>query len=148
MRTCVSTSPTPRDPPVAYSTEDFALYRDVLRSIYDAVVELRDGQPTIVRAIDLYNPVLADWRAAGIDAECTAAWETWSEVIRVTAAEYGVPTVSMYDALNGPDHQQDPRLAGYISMDGEHTSGEGRVVQVEALHALGYAPVRAEAPPR
>ncbi len=138
---CVSTSTDPRDPPAKYADEDFGPYRDVLRRIYDEVFELRKGQPTIIRAIDLYSPVLADWRDAGIADECTAAWEAWSTVIRDTAAEYGVLTVSMYDTFNGPNHDEDPREKGLISSDKEHASPEGRAVQVEAIHALGYEPI-------
>ena len=76
--TCVSTSPFPRDPPMHYTAEDWAPYRDVLSSIYEVVFDLRDGEPTIVRAMDMYNPVIADWREAGIEAECMAAWEVFA----------------------------------------------------------------------
>ena len=135
---CVSTDTTPREPPTHYSEADFAPYRQVLRSIYDIVEELRGDQATIVRAIDLYVPVIADWRAAGIDTECTAAWETWSQTIRDTAAEYGVLTVSMFDEFNGADHSEDPREKGFIISDGEHTTPAGQAAMVEALDSAGY----------
>ncbi len=135
---CVSTDTTPREPPTQYSDADFEPYRQVLRSIYDIVVELRGDQPTIVRAIDLYVPVIADWRAAGIDAECTAAWETWSQTIRDTADEYGVLTVSMFDEFNGEDHSEDPREKGFITSDGEHTMPAGQAAMVKALDSAGY----------
>jgi len=139
--TCVSTSTAPRDPPQRYTAADFRPYRDLLASIYETVFELRKGQPTIVRAIDMYNPVIADWREAGIKAECTAAWEAFSEAIRGTAAEFGVPTASMFDAFNGPNHDEDPREKGFIGSDKQHTTDEGKAAMVEVLHALGYDPV-------
>ena len=139
METCVSTSTVPRDPPSAYTSEGFLEpYREVLRDIYERVFELVGERPVIVRAIDLYNPVIADWRLAGIEPECTATWEAWSDSIRQVANEFGVPTVSMYDAFNGPDHSEDPRAKGYISSDLEHTSPAGRDVMVAALHQAGY----------
>ena len=135
---CVSTDTTPREPPIHFSEADFAPYRQVLTSIYDIVEELRGDQATIVRAIDLYVPVIADWRVAGIDAECTAAWETWSQTIQNTAAEYGVLTVSMFDEFNGADHSEDPREKGFIISDGEHTTPAGQAAMVEALDSAGY----------
>lgn len=138
---CVSTSTARRDAPQHYAVADFAAYEAVLREIYDVVFELRADEPTIIRAIDLYNPVIADWREAGIADECTAAWEMWSETIHETASEYGVLTASMYDAFNGVDHDEDPRTKGYIGSDGEHTLPAGQAAQVEALDALGYEPI-------
>lgn len=141
MKTCVSTRTDPRDPPVQYTAEDFEPYQDILRSIYERVFELREGNPTIVRAIDLYSPVIADWREAGIAEECTKAWETWAGVIRDTAAEFGVPTASMFDDFNGPSHDEDPREKGFIGSDGQHTNAAGRAAQLEVLDALGYEPI-------
>jgi len=141
METCFSTSTVRRDPPVRYSAEDFAPYKDVLRSIYEVVFELRDGAPTIVRAIDSYNPVIADWREAGIEAECTAVWEMYSQTIHEAAAEYRVPTASMFDAFNGPAHDEDPREKGYIGHDGRHTTEEGQREMVDVLAGLGYEPI-------
>lgn len=43
-----------------------------------------------------------------------------------------------YDEFNGPDHDEDPREKGYISIDGFHASTEGVYFQAEILHALGY----------
>ena len=138
--TCVSTSTAPRDPPQNYTAEDFLPYRDVLVSIWETVFDLRKGQPTIVRAIDMYNPVIADHREAGIEAECIAAWEAFSQTIREAAAEFGVPTASMFDAFNGPNHDEDPREKGFIGSDKQHTTDQGKAAMVEVLHGLGYDP--------
>lgn len=138
--TCVSTSTAPRDPPQRYTAEDFMPYGDLLVSIYETVFDLRKGQPTIVRAIDMYNPVIADWREAGIEAGCTAGWEAFSQTIRDAAAEFGVPTASMFVAFNGPNHDEDPREKGFIGSDKQHTTDQGKAAMVEVLHALGYDP--------
>jgi hypothetical protein len=138
--TCVSTSTAPRDPPQHYTAGDFLPYRDVLVSIWETVFDLRKGQPTIFRAIDMYNPVIADHREAGIEAECIAAWEAFSQTIREAAAEFGVPTASMFDAFNGPNHDEDPREKGFIGSDKQHTTDQGKAAMVEVLHGLGYDP--------
>lgn len=141
METCVSTSTIPRDPPSRYSSEDFEPYRGVLSSIYEIIFDLRDGKRTIVRAVDMYNPVIADWREAGIEAECTESWKMFAQTIREAAAEYDVPTASMFDAFNGPGHNEDPREKGFIGPDKQHTTEEGKAAMVEVLDALGYEPV-------
>ena len=136
--TCHVPSPTPRDPPNVYTSADFAPYGDVLRDIYDIVFELRAGQPTVIRAFDQFNGMIADLREAGIEPECTATWNSESQALREAADDYGVPMASFYDEFNGPDHDEDPREKGYIYPDGIHASLEGIAVQVEVLHELGY----------
>ncbi|HEX6231325.1 MAG TPA: SGNH/GDSL hydrolase family protein, partial [Actinomycetota bacterium] len=139
---CVTTSRVPRDPPEPSSIEDFEPYAELLRSIYEHIFELRAGQPTIVRAVDHYNPVIGPWRAAGIEPECTAHWEAVASTVRQVASEYSVPTASMYDTFNGPGHDEDPVEKGLIGSDGEHPSDKGKAVQVDVLDALGYEPIR------
>jgi hypothetical protein len=124
-----------------YTSADFAPCGDVLRDIYDVVFELRAGQPTVIRAFDAFNGMIADWREAGIEPECTALWESESEALREAADDYGVAMASFYDAFNGPDHDEDPREKGYITVDGKHASPEGTYFQVDILHDLGYDPI-------
>ena len=138
---CVTTSTEPRDPPTRYGEADIGPYRDILDGIWERVVDLAGDRPVIVRAIDSYMPVIADWRLAGVEAECTEAWEAYSNTIQAAAAAFGIPTVSMYDAFNGADHAEDPRQKGYIISDGEHTSPAGRDAMVAALHEAGYEPL-------
>ena len=129
-----------RTPP-AYTARDFAEYADQLRFIYDRIFELRGGRTAIIRAVDAYVPILAEWRTAGIEKACTAGWEAWTSVARTVAADYGVPMASIYDAFNGPGHDQNPADKGYIGEDGAHPSDAGSAAQVAVLDALGYEPV-------
>lgn len=139
--TCISTSAEPRDPPMLYSEEDFVAYGEDLRSIFTTVFELRDGAPTIVRAMDSFVPTLDEWRAAGVEAECMAIFELISDTTRAAAAELGIPTASMLDAFNGPDHDEDPREKGLVGPGGTFASvEEGREAMVDVLHGLGYEP--------
>ena len=129
------------EPPEPATPADWAPYGDVLQDIFDAVFELRAGQPTVIRVADEFAAPIASWREAGIEAICTASWEAHAGVIREAADEYGVGTASWYDEFNGPDHDEDPLEKGYIADDGWHQSGEGAKVQGEVLHALGYDPI-------
>ena len=58
----------------------------------------------MIRVADYFASPIADWREAGMEAECTAGWEAWAGVIREVADEYGVAMALRYDAFNGPDH--------------------------------------------
>lgn len=138
---CVPWPQEYREQPNRLTSADWAPYGDVLRDILDVVFELRAGQPTVIRVADEWAAPIADWREAGVEAECTAGWEAHAGVIREAADEYGVGTASWYDAFNGPDHDEDPVEKGYISSDGYHQSEAGQKVEAEVLHALGYDPI-------
>jgi hypothetical protein len=141
---CLGGSVRDRGDVPAYTADDFAPYVEVLGEIYDEIFRLRDGAPTIVRAMDFYNPWLDVWQESGVAEACTAAWERFSAAAAEAAQQAGVPFVSMYDLLNGPDHLQDMREAGYLAgamWQASETAGD---LMTDALAATGYAPV---APP-
>jgi hypothetical protein len=134
-------APLDPNPPEFYTSADFVPYGDVFRDIFEVIFELRAGERTVIRVFDMFAGGLVDWREAGTEAECTAAWEAFSGAIREAANEYGVLIASFYDAFNGPDHDEDPREKGYIADDGFHTSLEGQLAQAEILHGLGYGAI-------
>lgn len=126
--------------PKAQTAADYAPFAERLRFIYDRIFNLRVGRPTIIRAVDAYVP-LEMWRAAGVAEWCSVMWETWTSVARDVAAAYDVPMASMYDALNGLAHDQDPVDKGYIGDDGVHLGDAGQAAQVDVIDALGYDPI-------
>jgi lysophospholipase L1-like esterase len=123
------------------SQKELTSYRKILTTIYDRVFTLRGGEPTIVRALDTYVPVITDWRKAGVYQDCTAGWEAAANTHRDVAAEFGVPMASLYDAFNGPNHDRDPVAPGLIGSDGIHTSEKGKALVRATLDALGYEPI-------
>jgi hypothetical protein len=121
---CLSDDPTPRDPPKAYSVADWRKYGDVLKALYAEIWKMRGGEPTVLRGVDHFMPVLGAWRKAGIDKECTADFESESGAIRAATEASGATFVSIYDVLNGPDHEQEPVQKGYILESG-HANEQG-----------------------
>lgn len=117
------------------------LYRDKLTAIYDEVLSLRRGRPTIVRALDLYAPMGARWRAAGVYDACTAGWVANARVNAQVAAAHGVKVASLYKAFNGPRHDRDPVRRGLIASDGLHTTDKAQALILRTLDALGYEPI-------
>lgn len=138
--TCVSTSIAEREPPAPQTAEDYAPYREILDELYAEIWKLREGTPTVLRAVDIYNPAISAWREAGIEPECTDHWELWSGVMRDAAEANGAVMVSPYDLFNGPDHDEDPREKGYIGPDGQHTTPEGAAAIADAIAAEGFEP--------
>lgn len=129
------------NPPASCSVEINSPYTENLKSIYEAIFSLRNGQPTIIRATDLYNPVISEHRIRNMEAECTQCIEALNTAARNAADAFNIPFVSVYDEFNGPDHSEDPREKGYIGDDGIHASEKGQQVIADLLSAVGYDPV-------
>jgi hypothetical protein len=127
-------------PPAACELTGMKQWITDLNAIWGEIIRLRDGKATILRATDLYNPLVTPWKEAGIFEACTACWETMSSAARQAAAVYNIPLLSQLDVLNGPNHDEDPREKGYIQDDGEHLTELGVQRIAEALAAMGYEP--------
>ena len=123
------------------SIEYYNSYVDNLKKIYGEIFALREGQATIFRAVDLYNPLISEHQECGTDAVCTNCWETFNRAVHQAAEAYGVPVVSVYDLFNGSNHDQDPREKGYIGADGEHTTEIGQQAIADLLSQSGYVPL-------
>lgn len=123
------------------SPEFYAPYTENLKAVYEEILALRDGKPTIIRAVDFYNPLISVHRTKNVDVECTACWETFNSAVRQAADAYNIPLVSVYDAFNGPNHDEDPVEKGYIGPDGIHASAEGQQVIADILSEAGYEPI-------
>lgn len=121
--------------------EDLEPFTTDLKAIWQHVIDLRDGQETILYATDLYNPLVARWQQNGAFDECTACWDTMAEASRLAAESYGIPFLSRLDVYNGPDRSEDPRLKGYIRDDGEHPTPLGAEATALKLSEMGYKPV-------
>lgn len=137
---CMQPGAEKRQPPKIYTVADWAAHRADLDALYAGIWKLRSGAPTVLRATDIWVPVISEWRLAGIEKACTAGWESFSGVERAAAQANGARFVSVYDVFNGPGHQQDPRKKGYIGPDGVHASLEGAAVIAATLAAAGFAP--------
>lgn len=129
------------DKPVDCSRETFETYKAHLDAIYEEILALRNGSPTIIRALDSYVPIYSRWIECGIEGECTLCWENYTATIHQAAADRNIPVAHVYDAFNGPNHDEDPTEKGYIGPGGIHTSEEGQQVIADLLRELGYEPV-------
>ncbi len=127
--------------PGSCNPEAFEKYTADVKAIWGRILELRAGQPTILRATDIYNPVVSPWNEHGVFEACTECWENQSNAARLAAEAYDIPFLSRYDAFNGADHKEDPREKGYIVSDGEHPSELAAQFTAELLSKMGYEPM-------
>lgn len=127
--------------PQACEPEAWEKYRTDLSAIWAKIIELRLGQPTILRATDIYNPLVEQWNDCNIFAACNVCWGNMSAAARQAAQAYNIPFLSRYDAFDGPDHTQDPRQKGYIRDDGEHPTELANQLTAGLLAEMGYKPV-------
>ena len=120
--------------------ETFDSYIDDVKDIWRQIIKLRRGKETILRAVDFYNPLLDRWIESGVQTACTECWDNLSDAVRSAAEAYDIPLLSVYDAFGGPEHNEDPRLKGFIDEDGRHPSELGAEYTAELLGAMGYEP--------
>jgi hypothetical protein len=128
-------------PPVSCPPESFEQYTADLQAIWSAIIEARAGQPTILRAIDIYNPVVSRWVKYDQFEACDMCWSNQSNAVRLAAEALGIPYLSRYDAFNGTSHTEDPREKGFIISDGVHPSDKASRFTAELLAEMGYEPV-------
>jgi len=127
-------------PPKACEMETFTQYTADLKAIWEKIIELRAGQPTVLRATDIYNPLVDSWDRNSIFDACNLCWKNMSAAARQGAEAYNIPFLSRYDTFNGPDHREDPKVKGYIQEDGEHPSPQGADFTAQLLSEMGYEP--------
>ncbi|MFO8037635.1 MAG: SGNH/GDSL hydrolase family protein [Anaerolineales bacterium] len=138
---CIRLEPPPYD----CTLELYEPYIENLKAVYEEMLALRNGKPTVIRGVDFYNPLISLHRDRNMEAECTDCLEIFNTAVRQAADTFNIPIVSVYDAFNGPNHDQDPRAKGYIGNDGVHTSEKGQQVIADLLSQAGYEPI--EPPP-
>lgn len=143
---------TSTDPPLEVGPQLWTKYVPALKAIYKRIFQIRKGKPVILRAPNMYNPVISQapegqqsWEEAGIADICTKLWESYAASIAKAAAAYRVPVADVYTAFNGQDHREDPVAKGYLKPDGVHPNDRGRAVIAKTLADLGYKQVK---PPR
>lgn len=119
--------------------ESFSQYISDLKEIYSIIFEIRQGKPTIIRAIDAYNPnLVSHCQPDGMFDDCLACWENYNLAIHQAADEMGVPVAPVFDAWNGLDHTENPVEKGYTREDDTHPSDLGATVIADLLRELGY----------
>ncbi len=131
----------PGPKPYVNSCPSFDVYKQHLQQIFKKMFELRDGQPTIIRAYDAYNPLIARFHEVGVYEACKACWLAYNDAIHTAASSFDIPVGKVLEAWNGPEFDQDPVARGLTS-DGIHPNEIGAAIIAQTIRELGYEPVR------
>lgn len=137
LENCIRLEPPPYD----CTLELYEPYIEILKAVYKEILALRNGKPTIIRAVDFYNPLISIHRERNMENECTQCFEIFNKAVRQAADTFNVPLISVYNAFNGSNHDENPRDKGYIRDDGIHASDKGRQVIANLLSDAGYEPI-------
>ena len=116
------------------------VYKSLLEEIVEEIFSLRGDNSTIVRMIEHYNfPGVTERSLVHFEAKnrCT---KVYNEIVHSVGDKYGIPVLPLYEALNGPDGNENPGEKGYLR-DGVHTNPSGDAVIADLLRDLGYDPV-------
>ena len=103
---------------------------------------LRQGRPTLLRTMDIYNPYVAEDTAAGDFAVLNGYLTQVNNIIHSTElAPYNIPYARVYEAFNIDlnNNVVDPASKGLLAFDGFHPNTAGHAVIAAKLNALGYA---------
>ena len=129
-------------PPVNCNPASLEQYTKDLKWIWGEIFRLRNGQPTILRTMDLYSAVITQYKENGILLDCTRCFENYSNAIHLAAEAYHIPFIRRYDVFNGVNHDEDAVAKGYIPEGDVHMSILGAQVIAEQIAQLGYDPVQ------
>ena len=119
-----------------------ATYRPQYDELFSTIASWRDGQPTLLRALDKYN----DWNGWE-DAHLTpdqvrrtvVMHDAWNRMLCTSAEEHGFACADIYRAFNGKDGAgpSGDMLAG----DYTHPSDRGNARIAKVLVAQGFDPL-------
>jgi hypothetical protein len=131
------------NPPENCTADVYQPYSEVVSEIFSEMLALREGKPTIIRALDFFNPYISGHITCGEEMEtaCIQCWTTFNAATWTAAEENNIPVVSIYDFFNGEEHTEDPREKGYIGGFGFFPSTEGAEAIAELIRQEGYEPI-------
>jgi lysophospholipase L1-like esterase len=123
---------------------EVAKYTPLYEQVFERVVELRAGKPTILRATNRYN----DWVGGpgqplppkGVDATIRVI-KAWNTMICGAAEASGFLCADISTAFNGADGATPSAEGGYLASDYTHPSQQGNDRIAEVLIDLGFAPL-------
>lgn len=117
-----------------------ATFKPKYESVFAQISALREGKPTILRALNRYN----DWTGTGAEAEAGNAAsklvvDAWSEMICNAAEANGFLCADIYEAFNGADGLKP--AGNLVAADYTHPSDKGNEVIAKTLMDLGLEPL-------
>ena len=121
--------------------EAIALFKSNWNAIIAQILALRSTSDTVVRTMDIYNPVVNLLKLYGVFAQVKPYLDDINRHIHLTASANRIHVARVYREFNGPNGDQDAGAKGYISSDGIHPSPAGHDAVARLLRELYFAPL-------
>jgi len=110
--------------------------------VFQRIVTLREGKPTILRALGRYNDWIG-WPGEAVPPEAVAATvavvAAWQDMVCRAAEASGFLCADLATRFNGPDGTEPS--GGLLADDYTHPSDKGNEAIAEVLIDLGFAPL-------
>ena len=112
-------------------------YKADTDAIFAELVSLRSPSEVLIRAMDIHEFTVQDWKEAGVFDVINRYKQDANEHMIQVASEHHIPVARVYAAFRGPDGDEDPMDKGY-AYDGFRPTEEGADLMAELFRQLGY----------
>jgi lysophospholipase L1-like esterase len=122
--------------------ETIARFKSNWNAIVAQVLSLRSTDDTVIRTMDIYNPVVFQLKLFGVFDQVKPYLDDINRHILITSIANRIPVARVYREFNGPAGDQDAGLQrGYMAPDGIHPNAAGHEAIARAFRALSYRPL-------
>ena len=123
--------------------ETVARFKSNWNAIIAQILSLRSTDDTVIRTMDIYNPVVFELQFFGVFNQVKPYLDDLNRHIFVTAIANRIPVAHVYREFNGPNGDQDARFPprSYMAGDGIHPNAAGHAAIANAFRALSYRPL-------
>ena len=121
--------------------ETVARFKSNWNAIIAQILSLRSTQDTVVRTMDIYNPVVDLLKLFGVFNQAKPYLDDINRHIYLTAIANRIPCARVYREFNGPNGDQDAGSRGYMAADGIHPNAAGHAAIANAFRVLSYRPL-------
>jgi len=123
--------------------EALEVYKADTDAIIAEIVSLCSPSEALIRAMDIHEFMVVDWKEAGVFDVINAYKQDANEHVIQTAREHHIPVARVYTAFMGPKGDADPMAKGY-AYDGLRPTEEGADLIAELFRELAYEYAPAE----
>ena len=121
--------------------ETIARFKANWNAIIAQIVSLRSTSDTVIRTMDIYNPVVNQLKFFGVFAQVKPFLDDLNRHIYLTATANRILVARVYREFNGLNGDEDAGAKGYISPDQIHPSAAGHEAIARLLRELSYDPL-------
>ncbi|HEY9282517.1 MAG TPA: GDSL-type esterase/lipase family protein [Pyrinomonadaceae bacterium] len=121
--------------------ETVARFKSNWNAIIAQILALRSTDDTVIRTMDIYNPVVNLLKLFGVFEQAKPHLDDINRHIHLTSIANRIPVARVYREFNGPNGDQDAGARGLMAPDGIHPNAAGHAAIANAFRVLSYRPL-------